>query len=127
MARRLASWCARPPSWTTSCLTDSRCAALLPHVTLDGMRQLALALVLVASWSLQTARAEDDVDVPGLDAPDLRGDAMVWEDAVFFLEPWEGGTSVRLSTFSRGRAEEVGRTIPVRIVGSTMRSFVEDE
>jgi hypothetical protein len=75
---------------------------------------------------LQTAGADDDVDVPGLDAPDLRGNALVWEDALFYLEPWDGGASVRFSTFSRGRREEVGRTIPVRIVSST-RTFVEIE
>jgi hypothetical protein len=89
------------------------------------MRGVVIALALLAG--LQAARADNDVDVPGLDAPDLRGDALAWEDAVFHLEPWEGGLSIRLSTFGRGRGEEVGRAIPVRIVGSTMRSFVEVE
>ncbi len=88
------------------------------------MRGVAIALVLLA-W-LPAARADDDVDVPGLDAPDLRGDAQVWEDAAFYLEPWDGGTQVRFATFSRGRREEVGRTIPVRILSST-RTFVEIE
>jgi hypothetical protein len=88
------------------------------------MRGAVIALVLLAR--LQAARADDDVDVPGLDAPDLRGDALVWEDATFYLEPWESGASVRFSTFGRGRREEVGRTVPVRIVAST-RTFVEIE
>ncbi len=88
------------------------------------MRGVVIALVLVAH--LPAARADDVVDVPGLDAPDLRGDALVWEDATFYLEPWEGGVNVRFSTFSRGRRDEVGRTIPVRIVSST-RTFVEIE
>jgi FKBP-type peptidyl-prolyl cis-trans isomerase len=88
------------------------------------MRGVVIALVLLLR--LGAARADDDVDVPGLDAPDLRGDAMVWEDAVFYLEPSESGPSVRFATFSRGRREEVGRAIPVRIVAS-MRTFVEIE
>jgi len=48
----------------------------------------------------------------------------LWEDAVFYLEPWEGGASVRFSHLSRGPGADVGRTIPVRIVAST-RTFVE--
>ena len=88
---------------------------------------IALALVIaLGGWRLPAARADDQLDVPGLDAPDLRGDALVSEDALFYLEPWEGGASVRFTTFSRGRREEVGRAIPVRIVGST-RAFVEIE
>jgi hypothetical protein len=86
---------------------------------------IALALALVG-WQLPAARADDELDVPGLDAPDLRGDALVWEDATFYLEPWEGGATVRFTTFARGRAAEVGRAIPVRIVGAT-RTFVEIE
>ena len=88
------------------------------------MRGVVIALVLLAR--LQAARADDEVDVPGQGASDLRGDALVWEDAVFHLEPWEGSANVRFATFSRGRREEVGRTIPVRIVAST-RTFVEIE
>ena len=88
------------------------------------MRGALIALALVG-W-LGAARADDDVDVPGLAAPDLRGDALVWEDAAFYLEPWEGGVSVRFATFSRGRREEVGRAIPVRIVAAS-RTFVEIE
>lgn len=88
------------------------------------MRRAVLALALLAQ--LPTARADDDVDVPGLDAPDLHGDALAWEDATFYLEPWEGGANVRFATFGRGRREEVGRAIPVRIVAAT-RTFVEIE
>jgi hypothetical protein len=88
------------------------------------MRGAVIALVLLAQ--LQAARADEVVDVPGLDAPDLRGDALVWEDATFYLEPWDGGAQVRFQTPSRGRRDDVGRTIPVRIVSST-RTFVEVE
>jgi hypothetical protein len=89
------------------------------------MRGVLIALALVG-WQLPAARADDELDVPGLDAPDPRGDALVWEDATFYLEPWEGGASVRFTTFASGRREEVGRAIPVRIVGAT-RAFVEIE
>lgn len=89
------------------------------------MRGSVIALALVSAFA-PAARANDDVDVPGLDAPDLRGDALVWEDATFYLEPWDGGAHVRFSTFGRGRREEVGRTVPVRIVSAT-RTFVEIE
>ena len=84
---------------------------------------VALATVAIAAGA---ARA-DDLDIHGLEAADLRGDALVWEDAVFFAEPWDGGLSFKLSTLSRGRSEEVGKAIPVRIVSSQMRAFVEIE
>src|SRR5688572_13156948 len=102
-----------------------RCAGLAPRVRFAWMRGVVIALALLAR--LQTAGADDVVDVPGLDAPDLRGDALVWEDGKFYLEPWEGGPNIQISTFGRGRGDEVGRAIPVRIVGSSMRSFVEVE
>jgi hypothetical protein len=87
------------------------------------MRGLPLALVFALA-GLPAARAEDAVDVPGLDAPELAGDALLWEDAVFYLEPWEGGANVRFSHLTRSPSSDVGRTIPVRIVAST-RTFVE--
>jgi hypothetical protein len=68
--------------------------------------------------------AEDDLDIPGLDAADLRGDAMIWEDAVIYFEPWETGTHVRFTTINR-RHPEVGRAMPVRILDSTMKNYVE--
>lgn len=87
------------------------------------MRWLALALVL----STSIARA-DDLEVPGLDAPDLRGDALVWEDAPFFLEPWDAGYVVRFPGVQRTtRRDGVGGAIPVRIVDSSMRTMVEIE
>lgn len=68
-----------------------------------------------------------ELDVPGLDAPDLRGDALVWEDATFYFEPWTGGASVRFASLGRNRTGQVGRAVPVRILDSSMRSFVEIE
>ncbi len=73
------------------------------------------------------AEAEDDLDIPGLDAADLRGDALLWEDATIYLEPWDTGVSIRLQSFGRGRREEVGRAVPIRIVDSSLRAFVEIE
>src|SRR5689334_10378012 len=70
------------------------------------------------------AHAEDELDIPGLDAADLRGDALIWEDATIYLEPWEGGTNVYFNRFGR-RREEVGKAMPVRIIDSTMKNFVE--
>ncbi|MGN6110398.1 MAG: FKBP-type peptidyl-prolyl cis-trans isomerase [Kofleriaceae bacterium] len=87
------------------------------------MRWLALALVL----STSIARA-DDLEVPGLDAPDLRGDALVWEDATFYLEPWDGGYGVRFPGVQRTtRRDAVGGAMPVRIVDSSLRTMVEIE
>ncbi|HEU0029755.1 MAG TPA: hypothetical protein VFQ53_03910 [Kofleriaceae bacterium] len=89
---------------------------------------VVMPVVLPGVTEVPIARADDPVeqlDVPGLDAADLRGDALVWEDAAFYLEPWEGATTVRFASFGRGRREEVGRAVPVRIVDSSMRSFVE--
>ena len=96
---------------------------------LNAMRGVAIALVLgLGVLRAGVARAEgDDLELPGLDAPDLRGDALVWEDAPFYLEPWDGGTNVRFGALGRGRREEVGRAIPVRIIASSMRTFVEVE
>lgn len=80
----------------------------------------AILLVLLAS----TASADDELDIPGLDSTKLHGDALVWEDAAFYFEPWEGGTAVRFTSISR-RQVEVGRAIPVRIVDASLRGFVE--
>ena len=87
------------------------------------MCRFALLLLVVPA----SATAEEALDVPGLDASDLRGDALVWEDATFFLEPWESGSGVRFVSFGAGRRAEVGRAVPVRIVDSTRRMFVEVE
>lgn len=73
-----------------------------------------------------TARADDELDIPGLDG-ELHGDALVWEDATFYLEPWEGGLAVRLSPYGRPRGEMVGNAVPVHITSTAMRQFVEIE
>ncbi len=86
------------------------------------MRLLCLALCL----SPLIAAAEEELDIPGLDAADLRGDAMIWEDATIFLEPYESSASVRFNVFSR-RRDQVGQAIPVRIIDSSLKSFVEIE
>lgn len=96
------------------------------------MRQIALGLVLAIAAAAAPAHADDDgrepdLEVPGLAAADLRGDALVWEDATFFLEPWTGGAQLKFATFGSGRRDQVGRAIPVRILGSTMRTLVEIE
>ena len=92
------------------------------HMT-TTLRTIALA----AAWlAPATALGDDEFDVPGLEASDLRGDALVWEDATFHLEPWDTGSAgVRFASFPHGRREEVGRAVPVRIVDSTRRTFVE--
>ncbi len=108
----------------------------LPTPTLHGgprdaivevMRWPVFVFVLVLALKAGVAAADDELDIPGLDAADLRGDALVWEDASFYFEPWEGGLSAKFASFGRTRREEVGRAVPVRIVDSTMRSFVEIE
>ncbi|MEO8700092.1 MAG: hypothetical protein ABI867_08615 [Kofleriaceae bacterium] len=86
------------------------------------LRVFAIVLLVPA-----TAVADDDLDIPGLDASDLRGDALAWEDATFYFEPWDTGANIRFASFGRGRRDEVGRAMPVRIVDSSMRSFVEVE
>ncbi|HEY5936848.1 MAG TPA: hypothetical protein VIU61_19500 [Kofleriaceae bacterium] len=84
------------------------------------MRWAILLVLLVGN-----ADADDDgLDIPGLDSSRLRGDALVWEDAAFYFEPWDGGTALRFTTISR-RTTEVGRAVPVRIVDASMRGFVE--
>ena len=87
---------------------------------------LVLACGALAAAGAAPARADDDVEVRGLDATDLRGDALVWEDAAFYLEPWEAGAHVRFaSSPPRGRRDDPGRAIPVQIVDASQRSFVE--
>lgn len=91
------------------------------------METMVRLLVLLLLVPARTAAADDELDVPGLDAADLRGDALVWEDATFFLEPWESGAKIpAFNSFGR-RRDEVGRAVPVRIVDSTSRTFVEIE
>jgi hypothetical protein len=82
-------------------------------------------LTAAGAFAATTAHADDELDVA--DSTDLRGDALVWEDATFYFEPWDGGTSVRLTTLGGRRTDEVGRAIPVRITSAAMRSFVEIE
>ena len=87
------------------------------------MRALVVFLMLVPALAF----AEDlELDIPGLDSEDLRGDALVWEDAVFYLEPWETGQQARFTSVGR-RREEVGRVVPVRIVDASLKAFVEVE
>jgi len=90
------------------------------------MARSLVAVALVVLAGAPAAYADEDLDVPGRDG-DLRGDALVWEDANLYLEPWEGGLSVRLSPYGRARGEMVGNVVPVRITSSAMRQFVEIE
>jgi hypothetical protein len=83
---------------------------------------LVLAIVI---WGAPHSRA-DDLDVPGIDSTELRGDAMVWEDATFYAQPWESAPNIRFTSMSR-RAEEVGRALAVRILDASLRAFVEIE
>jgi hypothetical protein len=85
------------------------------------MRVLMVVALICAPL---VARADEELDIPGLDATDLRGDALIWEDATIYLEPWESGSTVKFGVISR-RRDEVGRAMPVRIVDSTMKNFVE--
>ena len=85
------------------------------------MRGLWIVLLLGVPASVD---AEDELDIPGLDAADLRGDAMIWEDATIYLEPYESSATVRFNVFGR-RRDEVGRAMPVRIVDSSLKNFVE--
>lgn len=87
--------------------------------------RLGLAVALVCTSTLRTEVARgDELDLPGLDAADMRGDALVWEDAPLYLEPWEGGASIKYGNISR-RRDEPGRSMAVRIVDSSLRNFVE--
>lgn len=83
------------------------------------MRLSGIALLLATS----TAVADDELDVPGLDSSDLRGDAMIWEDAPIYLEPSESSVSFRFNQFTRKL--DVGRAVSVRIVDSSLKNFVE--
>jgi hypothetical protein len=85
--------------------------------------RLGLAVVLLCTGTTALANS-DELDLPGLDAADMRGDAMVWEDAPLYLEPWEGGASIKYGYISR-RRDEPGRAMAVRIVDSSLRNFVE--
>ncbi len=81
--------------------------------------RLAVALVLVA----RIAHA-DDLEVPGRDSTELRGDAMVVDNAPFYFEPWEGGQAM---VYGYGRTHNASASIPVRIVAASLRDFVEVE
>src|SRR2546423_15504378 len=81
--------------------------------------------VLVLLVSARVAAAEDDLDIPGIDATDLRGDALVWEDAKFYVEPHDPASAINFSQYTR-RNEE-GRVMPIRIVDSSSKTYVEVE
>jgi hypothetical protein len=86
-------------------------------------------LVALLVLAPAVAIADDELDIPGLDAADLRGDALVWEDATFYSDPWESPNEKERASFHSviRRREEVGRAVPVRIVDSSMKTFVEVE
>jgi hypothetical protein len=86
--------------------------------------KFVLSLAIAALPAAPSARAEVELDIPGLHSTSLQGDALVWEDATFFLEPWDNGLSIKLSNIGR-RLDEVGRAIPIRIVDASMKRFVE--
>ncbi|MBX3155444.1 MAG: hypothetical protein KF773_05565 [Deltaproteobacteria bacterium] len=93
------------------------------------MRRSSLKFALTAAAAAWVAvpapvAAEVELDIPGSESTSLSGDALVWEDATFFLEPWDNGASVKISTIGR-RFDEVGRAIPIRIVDASMKRFVE--
>lgn len=86
------------------------------------MRWVSIVLCLAPL----VAAADDELDIPGLDAQDLRGDAMIWEDATIYLEPFETSANLRFNSFG-ARRNEVGRAIAVRIIDSSLKNFVEIE
>ncbi len=90
--------------------------------------RLVIALLVCVS-TIAHADTDDRLDVPGLDADDLRGNVMIWADARIYLEPhepWNKDTSVRFSSISKRRTA-VGHAIPVHVIDSTLRNFVEIE
>jgi hypothetical protein len=85
---------------------------------------MRLAVVIIIA-SVALAHADDvDVDVEGRAATDLRGDALVWENATLYFEPWEGGVRVNFPSFL-DRYANVGRAYPVKIVSASLENFVE--
>ncbi len=90
-----------------------------------GAMRLAVMIVIVAG--VAQARADDvEVDVEGRGATDLRGDALVWENATLYFEPWEGGVRVNFPSFL-DRYGNVGHAFPVKIVSASLQNFVEIE
>ena len=96
-----------------------------PHSSrYTGSMRLAV-MIIVASVAL--AHADDvDVDIEGRAATNLRGDALVWENATLYLEPWEGGVRVNFPSFM-DRYANVGLAFPVKIVSASLQNFVEIE
>jgi hypothetical protein len=81
--------------------------------------------VMVMLLAARAAAAEDELDIPGIDATDLRGDALVWEDASFYVEPLDPTSAIKFPQYAR--RNEDGRAIPVRIVDSSSKTYVEIE
>jgi hypothetical protein len=89
--------------------------------------ELMMKLVVVLCLLAHAAHGDDEIDIEGRASTALRGNAMIWEDAALYLEPWDSGAMLRVSSLGRGRRDEVGRAIPIRIVSAALRDFVEIE
>jgi hypothetical protein len=87
------------------------------------MRRFAYCLLLISSH----AAAGTKLDPPA--APDegaLRGNVLVWHDAMLYAEPAETAQALQLATFEGARKDHAGSVIAVKVVAGK-GAFVEVE
>ncbi|HLL23662.1 MAG TPA: hypothetical protein VK427_16100 [Kofleriaceae bacterium] len=85
------------------------------------MRML-LSLLLVSS----SAFAATKVDPVGATEVQLKGNVLVWHDAVLYAEPAETAKTLQLATFDAARKDRVGHVVVMKVV-SGKGAFVEVE
>jgi hypothetical protein len=87
------------------------------------MRRLAYLLLLISSHAL----AGSKIDPPSAsEATALRGNVVVWHDALLYAEPSEGARTLQLATLDGARKDQVGHVVALKVVGGK-GGFVEVE
>ena len=85
--------------------------------------RLAYLLLLLSSHAFAGTKL-DPASAPETDA--VRGNVVVWHDALFFAEPSESARTLQLATFEGARKDRVGHVIALKVV-SGKGAFVEVE
>ncbi|HEX5060748.1 MAG TPA: hypothetical protein VFV99_15370 [Kofleriaceae bacterium] len=87
------------------------------------MRLLAYSLLLISSHAF----AGSTIDPPSApDAGTLRGNVLVWHDAMLYAEASDTASSIQLATIDGARKDHLGHVLALKVVG-TKGAFVEVE
>src|SRR5215207_1865505 len=92
------------------------------------MRRLtAYSLFLTLALSGTAALASSKLEPAGpAEAPTLKGNVLVWHDALLFADPSETARTLQLATFDVTRKDRVGHVVAMKVIAGK-GAFVEVE